>query len=264
MQKRHVFKWLPLLTTIVGLFLCGPRHADAFITQPYGDFSGATIEFYNVRETTNSYVHETDVEDPAVLYGAPMLLPGGDQLLFFPSQYSSSSTNGQADTTSGHLQIFLQAKPGHFIETVRFREFGDYALSGAGSGGTQAHPSGSLFVTPLDGFDPDNGFFPPDPKGDSDGKLFADSPSDGRFSLSWEVDFTGYGVTMAMLSFNNTLQTSSEAGTTAFLQKKGVSGPAVVLAVNQQPVPVPAAGLLLGTGLAGLWLIRRNRVFRGK
>jgi hypothetical protein len=253
MRFLNKFKFLCGSLVLLLALVMGSGSGQAFITIDHGDFSGATLDFLGVNETTNSFVHGTGIEDPALLYGKPTLLPGGNQLLFFPKQYSSSSSDGQADTTSGLLHMLIVAKSGFFIETLSIREFGDYSLTG-GSGGTLAHPSGSLFITPLDGVNP--GF----EIAASDEKVFSDGS--GRFSLSWEIDFTGKEVTMAHFSLDNTLQTSSEAGATAFVQKKGVNGPAVIVAINEQPVPLPGAAVLLGTGLLGVSLFRRKHKMR--
>ena len=228
-----------LILFSLAFFLCT---GNAGATEYYGTYSGTTIDFLNVNETTNT------AGDPDNLYGAPVLFQ--NQLLFFPTSYSSYSADGTADTTSGTLQMQISAQAGYFIETVKISELGDFSMTGSGTmDGTQAHISGLLTVTALSGI---GGIYT-----DFESDHFDVSPQSGEFGLSWEIDFTGMDVTLAMISFNNTLQTSSESGTTAFIQKKVIDGPAIALAVNQDPVPLPATWLFWITGLLGMPLIRK-------
>jgi hypothetical protein len=170
----------------------------------------------------------------------------GDQLLFFPTTFSSSSSNGVADTTSGTLQIQMVAKTGFFIDDIRIEEFGDYSLTGSGTDATQAQISGLLTVTPVGAGEIKTDFF---------SALYELPPaSSGPVTGVWEVSLD-YPVTMAILSFNNNLQTSSESGTTSFIQKKVIDGPAIKLSVN---VPIPGTMWLLASGILGWWGFRRK------
>jgi len=244
MRYPNKFKFLCGSLVLLLALVMGSGSAQAG-TIYYGDRYGTTIDFLAIDETTNT------PGDPETLYGAPTIVR--NQLLFNPTNYSSASGNGSADTTSGTLRILLEAHEGFFIEKVRIREYGDFATTGPGTSATQVHPSGGLFVTPLDGDDPFN------VKDAHASQVFTGAPSSANWSLYWEIDFTGLYVTQAMLSFNNNLQTTSEADTTSFVQKKLLNGPAIVVAINEHPVPLPAAALLLGTGLIGVRLFRKRR-----
>ncbi|HBS28474.1 MAG TPA: hypothetical protein DEB06_03260 [Phycisphaerales bacterium] len=211
---------------------------------PYGNFPGAGTnpDFVSVQEDTNA----PGPNPAAALFGAPIRV--GNSLLFFPTQYSSESTNGGADTTSSTLSMFIFAKPGQFLKSFTIRERGDWTLTGIGTAATQANINGALFITDIGG---GGGFWqdvmtvnPPMPQ--------TGSPSFGIWESAVTIDLTGLGVTSVQLQFNNNLQTSSEPGTTAFIQKKVINGPSV-----QIEIPAPAGVSVLALmGLAGA---RRRR-----
>lgn len=211
----------------------------------YGDLSGATIDFLNINEANNS-LSNSDID----LFGAPTV--SGDQILFFPTQFISSSVDGASDTTTGTLQMFLQAKPGTSIERVRIEEFGDYLFTGSGTNATQADVSLYLTVTPYGAGGTLTDFNSYD--------FELPIHSSGGFDLIADVIFD-IPVTAAMISLNNNLSTTSEDGTTSLIQKKVVNGPAVALSVN--PVPVPGAAWLILTGIVGLVPVIRG-IGKGK
>ncbi len=238
---KHKFLMILLL---VGVFLgvSNPATVEAYL---WGDLSGTTINFNNILDTSTT---ELD-PDPALFGGTMGPMVVGDQLLFFPDAFSSSSSNGVADTTSGTLQITLVAQPGFFIEDLRIEEFGDYTLTGSGTGATQAQISGLLTVTPVGPGTIQTDFF---------SALYElPSASSGPFTGAWEIELD-VPVTMAVLSFNNNLQTSSESGTTSFIQKKVISGPVIGITVNPDPVPIPGAIWLLASGFIGFVGFRRK------
>jgi len=216
----------------------------------YGTLSGDHILFSNISESTT--VDETD-PNPLPLFGAPTILPELDQLLFFPNSFVSKSEDGISHGVSSLLQVTLQATQGT-IDTIQIREFGSYTLTGVGTASAQVH--GALTVTPLAGA-------PIEPQQDDFSELFDTSPSAGTFDGLVTLDFSDYSLTTAQLTFKNTLQTTSSSGTVAEIQKHVLSGPAVALAVNSDPVPIPGAFWLLGSGVIGLWGARRKLRGRG-
>jgi hypothetical protein len=213
--------------------------ADTFT---YGTLNGTSVTFQNINETNNSPDNDT-VE----LFGAPQVF--GDQLYFFPQNFSSESIDGVSDITTSTLQVMLVAQPGETIERVRIQEFGDYLLTGSGDDATQADASLFLTVTALG---PSTGVETSFDEEDFDLSIHS---GDG-FDLFAEIVFDD-PVTMAMVNFNNNLSTTSEAGTTSFIQKKVTSGPAVTLSVNPTPIPVPGAAWLVLSGVAGLVALRK-------
>lgn len=234
--KHKLFMILLLAGVVLGVSNSAAEAAS------YGSLSGDTIDFNNITDTTNS------PGDPDGLFGGtmgPMVV--GDQLLFFPTTFSSTSSNGVADTTTSTLQIQLVAQDGYFIESIRIEEFGDYSLTGSGTDATQAQISGLLTVTPIGPGTIQTDFF---------SALYELPPaSSGLVTGVWEIELD-FPVSMAILSFNNNLQTSSESGTTSFIQKKVLDGPAIGITVN--PVPVPGAIWLLASGFIGLAGFRRK------
>jgi len=228
------------LAALVGLFLAASGASAAVIN--YGDFPGVgpgEVSFLNVTENSTT--------DPTPLYGAPTRV--GNQLLFFPNSFTSYSANGTADTTSGTLQMIIQAPQGMFLQIIVINEIGDYSLLGWGTDGTSAGVSGLLTVTDLT----------PGTNGTASAMLNVlpaspyTLPGDtaGEFIGSEIIDPSGKNITKVQINFNNILQTTSEFGTTAFIEKKFLGTSIEVF------VPEPATLSLLALG--GAILIHRRR-----
>lgn len=240
---NRLLRAFQFLLCIQVCFLCFSYSVEATIS--YGDRSGTTIDFININETNNSPDRFDQFGNEIPLFEAPIV--SGNQLYFFPTQFSSASIDGASDVTTSTLQFQLRADPGTMIETVRIQEFGDYLLTGDGTAATQADASLYLTVTPLaPSGEPliDQHFY--------DFELPLDSS--GGFNLTADIVFDT-PVTLAMVQLNNNLSTTSESGTTSFIQKKVVDGPAVGILVN--PVPVPGAAWLLVSGVVGLVAVRK-------
>ncbi len=225
------------------LLLLLPLGASA--TTFHGNFTGATQSFIDVKETTQTS------GDPEPLFGAPTVI--GDQLLFFPSNFTAAAAGGSVDQTASLLETMIVANGNNTIDRIVIQEFGDFDLGGVGTSATSASVSLGGFVTILEILGqtvtpiviPFTATYAPT-------SAFA-LPGDvgfGIWTATADIDLTAYSgepVTKVQLSMNNILDATSEAGTTSIIQKKVVNGPAIVVSV-----PEPMLVTLLGFSLAGL------------
>jgi hypothetical protein len=197
------------------------------------------------------------------LFGDPVF--NGNSFLFFPNNFTATSSNGVAQTTSDRLSFTISVAPSKSIQQVHIKELGDWSILGGGS----VKATGTLFVTKLN--TPGFGSVWSDnldtTYNDEDNSVSYSSPlrpvSDG--GGDWSGDFyitLPAGVTSAQIVLNNILQATSAPTGTSFIQKKevGESGepgnttPQFLISVA---VPEPAS---LGViALAGVALLRRQR-----
>ena len=229
----------------------------------YGDISGTDVDFINVNEQTAS------PGDPDGLFGGVLgPVVSGNQLLFFPTEFSASAVGDSpsADLTSALLNVTIQStNDAFFINELNVTEFGNVDLSGAGDASASVSLTGLLTVLDVDFAPivpvviPFSGVF--SPNADGGFELPGDSGSqlwNGGFSIDIAAELLANGqdpfATRVVLQLDNTLDASSELGTTALIQKNVVDGPAVTL----QVIPEPGTALLLGLGLAGLAAGRRS------
>ena len=233
---------LALVLFCLGLLAALPARAD-YIN--YNDFDGLTVDFLNVREISNTNPDQA-------LFGMPTLV--GNTTLFFPTDFSSTASNGASDATGGTLEMTLRAKSGFAIAGVRITEIGSYSLTGSGgTAATTASVSGLLTVGG------DQVALAPQPSGDT---LSFSLPTDsaGSYTATAYIDLSGLGLTEVDFSLFNLLETSSESApdnTTATIQKSFESNK-VEVELYATPVPLPGSVWLLGSSLAPLaWLRRR-------
>jgi hypothetical protein len=229
----------------LGLFLSVSNVLGTLIE--YGDFTGSTVWFEDVREDSGT--------DPTPLYGTPSV--AGDSLDFDPVSFQSHSKGvAGVDVTDGALGLAIQAKPGLHIPYVDFAERGDYTLVGF-NGDAMATVS-ALFVVnivEIDGtsvnvialnrsmtFTPQGQYLlsngvGPIQQGVWEGQLRIDL--DGALA---DRSISGH-VTRVTIVADNTLTTATlTAENEAVIQKKDFSGLAIGV-----PEPATLSVLLVGT-----------------
>lgn len=208
-------------------------------TAGYPDLPGSgegEVDFIDISETSNT--------DPLPLFGEPTRM--GNQLFFFPTGFVSTSDNGDlgmTDETSSTLDVTIVADEGYYIQSITFSELGDYIVTGIGTDATFASVTGTMTAKP--------------------GNILANleivpappyySPSSGAYQGYAVIDLSGMNITEVMLGIQNTLQTGSEAHTTASIQKNIISAPTIDVMV------IPEPGCLFLLALGGAALIRRRR-----
>ncbi len=201
----------------------------------YGDFLGTNVDFRDVTETTQT------AGDPEPLWEAPSLAGTGDQLVFFPSAFTSSCALGGGDVTSSLLETTIEAKPGVNIETIAMVEAGDAILVQSPPFGTPltngsvsltgtvtvvettSGPIAPVVIPFVGSFTPSDTFALP--------ANFGASNWTGSFSV--DVASMVPLATKVELDVDNTLETNCAAGqSSATVQKKSVSGPSVAILIN--------------------------------
>ncbi len=223
----------------------------------YGNFSGTTVNYLSVTEDSAT--------DATPLFGAPTV--AGDALDFNPTNFVSSSSGGAIDSTIGVLNFTAEATSGNFIDQIVLSEAGDYTIFGSGGVGTSATVAAPVFINivEVDGvsISPIN----------YNGNLVF-TPSAGDYNLAddgagFGVIWTGvldidveqllidagvnytYGATEVKVILNNILATTSEAGSSAEIQKKDLQGLTVTI------FPEPASAMLLAA--LGLPVLSRRK-----
>jgi len=221
--------------TLFAAVLCLVLPGAALATVNHGDFVGTGVDFRNVSETTQT------AGDPEPLWGAPALAVTGTQLLFFPPAFVSSCAAGGSDVTASDLTTTIEAQAGVHIEVLQLTEAGDGNLTSFppfGTPATNASAALSGTVTVIEDIGgpiapvviPFSGSFAPS-------SSFALPTNFG--SIAWtgsiDVDIASAvpNATKVAVTLTNTLASNCGAGaTSATIQKKSVTGPAVSLAVN--------------------------------
>ena len=230
------------VTATAALLLSSPASATTFA----GPFLGDTVTY-------------SLVQDQDDLFGAPTLT--GNTLSFTPQGFNVESQNLGFDFEDGFLSMTIEADDGEVLDTFSFSEAGGFRLGGAPGAGTSATSvdvTTAFVLTVLE----------TDVAGGAAGQLLTDEFTlfnadlgGGVLGSVWkgtaDVDVAALAsaagvvgnVTKIQLTLNNQLKATSEDGTFAFVDKKGVSAVSIT-------VPEPASALvMLG---AGAMLLRRR------
>ncbi|HVP13090.1 MAG TPA: hypothetical protein VMV94_18085 [Phycisphaerae bacterium] len=210
----------------------------------YGDFPAGSAE-----EVSFLQVTEDSAVNPLPLFDEPVRV--GNKLLFFPTVFAASAADGTTAGTTATLTMSIQASPGYSLRLIKVSEIGDCTLLGAGTTNTAADIYGFLGV--IDTTPGTHGSF-------ADTLQTAPAPpftlpkwSFTEFEGHAQIDLTGLGISQMTLAFTDTLEATSEAGTTAFIQKK-------FFGLEVTTIPEPASGLLMAGCL--LPLLTRGRLTR--
>jgi len=233
--------------------VCFSTHVSA---QPilYGDFDGADVTFRMVTEESSL--------DELPLFGPPTST--SNSLAFTPNSFASSAENG-VDITDSQMSMTLVAKDNLVgISRLLIEESGDFTLIGEGS--AMASVGGAAFWTiieidgqPIDG---------PLPKGSSNlmftsgagpnGGVFS-LPGDAGTAVTWEgslvIDLDpllfdmgiGGRATRIEFTLDNTLGTSADGQSAAFIKKKQTEQ--ISITALTAPVPEPSSTALTVCGL---------------
>lgn len=209
----------------------------------YGDFLGA-----GVGEADFLQVTENSITNPLPLFGTPVHV--GNKLMFFPMLFAASAADGNYDAVSGTLTAHIRAAAGHYLQTIAISEIGDCTLLGVGYANTWADVYGLLSA--CDASPGTHGNF---------ASFLSVSPAPPymlpptaftTFEGEAQISLAGLGITEIAFAFTDTLEASSEPGTTAYIQKKEFQ-----IEVTSAPVPEPSAGVLALLSVIALLTRRR-------
>jgi hypothetical protein len=179
------------------------------------------------------------------LFGDPV--PVGNSLVFFPSNFFSSSNAGNIPpATHDKINVDILAEGNQNITQINIIEVGDYQINGTGPN-TSVNASGTLVVTPLIF---SNGSFQVAPLATNPAMpvTSGSGPWTGNASVSYTV---ANGVKKIHLTLDNILQARSDPNTSTFIEKKLTQG--IIIEIIPEPGTI---GLLLcGAPL----LLRRKR-----
>jgi len=194
--------------------------------------------------------------DDSSLFGAANVV--GNSIFFQPTNFKAESLNGAGSVSPGignTLTVDVEATTiGYDMSSFLLVEQGDYELSGTSAGVSASGRLGVASNTTICGLYITC----------NDANIFNVTGLDTVGALTeWNAstlvdlaDTIGWGSdTSVQLSLqNNLLATTTEAGDDAMIQKKfGAIG------IEVNPVPVPAALWLFGSGLIGLAAFARRK-----
>jgi hypothetical protein len=236
----------------VAVMAAGPAAKAALIN--YGDFPAPPVVFQQVTESSGT--------DPVPLYGAPTPFITG--LDFTPTSFVSSATGGAADITDGQLNFGVMGLPGGppvGINSMNLFEAGDYTLVGAGTPSTAVF-AGAIIrvtVTQVNGVN-----VVPFDLPTSNASVGFSLPGNAGIVQPWSLGLginiaglmpAGQTATKVSVSINNSLISTSQPGTVAFIAKKDFR---IVLNPGGN-IPEPGTFMLAGLcSMIGL-VYRRTR-----
>lgn len=258
-SPRFFFQSRCIAALAVAAFAFTPAVAPAAIM--YGDFLGATVDYLDVSEDTNT-------GDTLPLFGAPTV--SGDALDFNPLGFSASASGANGvDQTDGQLLFTIMGKSGNGITNILLAEAGDVSLTGFGTDATFAAvttnitidiletdqgPANINYQTSITNFSPSGGTFGQATDGGG-GPLFSSNWS-GAVLIELGPILTNNGrvgeiATKVNVNLDNVLSALSENGTVATIAKKDFDASGFSIRI-QTNVPEPSTIVLTLGGILGL------------
>jgi hypothetical protein len=215
----------------------------------YGSFNLPGIMFQDVTESSGT--------DPVPLYGPPAPFVIG--LDFDPIGFTSSATGGNADITDGQLNFTVMSLPGGpAIPSIKLSEAGDYSMAGAGGNAATSVFAGAILratITQVNGLPVAPINVP------VVNASFSDSLPPNEIVAPWSLSLTaniaaalgpGQNATKVEVVINNTLLTTSQQGTLAFIAKKDFR-------IDIPNIPEPSTLLFSAIAGIGAFAFRRSR-----
>ncbi len=242
--------WTNVLAAVV-ICAAGAGARAAIIS--YGNFPAADLTYLGVTESSGT--------DAVPLFDAPTVVT--NSLDFDPKAFVSTSSGGSADITDGQLNFDIIAHAGKAITGVNISERGDYTLVGSGTPATADYAGVVAFIkiTEINHVPLTSSQIITIPA--SNASLSVSLPGT-VIALPWSLGTTvnvaaalgpNQEATRVQVVLNNTLATTSEISTAAFIAKKDF---VIDTHVTDSAVPEPAAlGLL---AVAGLAMLRQRRI----
>ena len=236
--------------------MASPVSADMF---SYGDFTGNTVMYLDVREDTR--------DTPNPLFGAPDIK--GDKLDFDPTMFRAGPISDGSVVVDAQLNFTLMSNSNDAgITDVIIEENGDFTLSGLGNAEALATVGTNVNFTVLeiDGLPaplglPDGSammMFSPDAAGQfslDDEGISTAAPWSGMLNLDIAAFLASNNVggtaTKIEFAIDNTLTAAAANGGSAFIAKKDFNGVSIT-------VPEPSSLTLLGSLLLCYLGLRRK------
>jgi len=230
----------------VAVLATGPAVHAATIN--YGDFAvpSTGVTFQQVTESSGT--------DPVPLYGPPTPFVTG--LDFDPTSFVSTANGGAADITDGQMNFGVAGNvgPSGFvgISNLNLSEAGDYTLVGVGTPATAVFAGAivQITVTQVNGL-PVVPFNLPTSNASVAFNLVANPGVSQPWTLGASVNIAGLlpagqVATAIKVAINNTLVSTSQPGTVAFIAKKDFR---IVINPN---TTIPEPGTLVLTALGSM------------
>lgn len=245
-SRRTYSRTLTAVACLAATALLSSAAARA-ATINYGNFNAPPVSFLQVTESSGT--------DPVPLFGPPSPYPVG---LDFNPTFTSNASAGSADITDGQLNFTISSAPGIGITGLNLFEAGDYTLAGGGGPPTSVTAGVILraTITQINGLPVAPINLPPVNASFSDalpGPAVAAPWSLGLFNNIAAALQPGQNATRVDIAINNTLVTTSEPNSIAFIAKKEFQ---IGITTN---IPEPATLAMVGLAGVGLVAARRRR-----